>query len=804
MVVRGTSRSLRSLCASLLACTIAVTASEARAHEVAPPKVKTETLGAWPDGRADTHDVVVPVVLTVNDEGHVESAEIDVSVGAELDAAAIAAAKTWIFEPALRDGKPVPARIRAAVRFVGAPPKDPPPIAPTTTVAAPAEPMQSVHVEGSAPPRSASDVVRGREVVMAAPHRTASDVLNVVPGVFVTQHSGEGKAHQIFLRGFDAVHGQDVELWVGGIPVNEVSNIHGQGYADLHFVMPEVIRDVTSTPGTFDPRQGDFGVAGTVRMRLGYPEVGATAKGTIGSFGTRRLFLAYHPKDTSEETFAAFEDYKTDGFGPNRAARRGSMIAQGTHDFANGVSLRVLGSTYTGRFDSAGVVPAEDIESGRLDRFAVLDPKQGGFSVRHQVLLELHEDDEDSRWSIAPFLVFRTLHLRQNFTGFFLDTQRGGSGRLNSDNTQQINDSTTAGVTASYSKQVTLLSKRDSIEVGVYGRYDVIDQSQRRLSDVDDTPIATLVDANVRATDVAGYADLSLHPFSKLALRGGFRADALSYAVQDRVIDGNAVPAQGRAAQGSHIGPKATVDWAALPNVHLLGSFGQGFRSPQARSLSDGERTVFTDVTSWEVGARYSDGRALSGSLAGFLTTLSDDLVFDPETARNEKVPGTLRKGIAAELSARAGELLMLSSSVTYTDATFRQSDATYQKGDRLPYVPELVLRSDMALKHTLARILSRKLEGQVGGGIEGIAGRPLPYGDTGSNVFLVDTSVSLRLQEIELRFDVFNLLDAKWYDGQFVYASNFDRLQNPSRVPVRHVTVGPPRTLWLSLALYI
>ncbi|MCL2726016.1 MAG: TonB-dependent receptor [Polyangiaceae bacterium] len=692
----------------------------------------------------------------------------------------------------------------AALAEETAPPSADPTPAPQTSDAAAVAPMDTVVVRGKAAPRSASDVELGRDVVMTAPHRTGSDVLDVVPGVFVTQHSGEGKAHQIFLRGFDAVHGQDVELWVGGVPVNEVSNIHGQGYADLHFVMPEVIRRVHSTPGTYDPRQGDFAVAGSIRMDLGVAEPGATVKGTIGSFGTRRLFLAYHPKGEPEETFAAFEDYQTSGFGPNRAARRGSMIAQFKHDLPGGFSLRVLASTYTGRFDSAGVVPAADIESGRMDRFAVLDPKQGGFSVRHQVLTEITKDTSDGHLSIAPFLVFRTLRLRQNYTGYFLDTLHGAMSSPESDNNEQVNESTTAGLTGSYERMLPIFSSRDTIAFGVYGRYDVISQSQTRLSDVDDSPLQTQVDADVRGTDVAGWVDLGLHPLPRVTVRGGIRADVLSYSTADRVINDQVVPAQERSAQGSHLGKKATIDWSAMPRVHLLASYGDGFRSPQARSLADGEKTVFTNVTSYEVGARYRDGQTLEGSIAAFYTRLSQDLVFDPETTRNETVPGTDRRGIAAEFIARAGDLLLLSSSATYTRATFRESDTTYRKGDLLPYVPELVVRSDLAIKHALTRLFNRTLEGRIGTGLQGLVGRPLPYKEMGSNVFLVDASAGLRLSEVELGLDVFNLFDTKWYDGEFVYASNFDRLQSPPRVPIKHVSVGAPRTLWATLTLHL
>ena len=170
---------------------------------------------------------------------------------------------------------------------------------------------REITVRGSraAPPvRSASQVVRQRDVIAATPHQTASDLLALVPGVYITQHSGEGKAHQIFLRGFDAQHGQDVEISAGGVPVNEVSNVHGQGYADLHFLMPEIVREIDAMPGPFDPRQGDFAVAGSIRMHLGYDEPGITAKGTLGSFGTRRLFLAFHPTGAPPETFVAFDE----------------------------------------------------------------------------------------------------------------------------------------------------------------------------------------------------------------------------------------------------------------------------------------------------------------------------------------------------------------------------------------------------------------------------------------------------------------------------------------------------------------
>ncbi len=789
--------------------------SPAFAHDVTVPVAVHHPDAVWP-GAADTHDVVVPVVIVVGEDGAVAQVEVEASVSHDLDHAAVDAASSFRYTPATRDGKPVSAKVREVVRFRGvavaagpaavpATPEVAPHVhdvsAPPHTHAPPEPPkVEAVRVEGRAGARSASEIVRGRDVLGAAPHRTASDLLNVVPGVFVTQHSGEGKAHQIFMRGFDAVHGQDVELWVGGIPVNEVSNVHGQGYADLHFAPPEVVKEVVAQGGTYDPRQGDFGVAGTIRMKLGYAEPGIHTKGTIGSFGTRRLFLAYRPKDVSDETFASFEEYTTDGFGPNRSARRGSLMAQATHDFDNGLSARLLFSTYSGRFDTAGVVPQRDVEAGRLDRYATLDPKQGGRSSRTQLLLELHRDTTEGSFHVAPFVVVRGFSLRQNFTGFLGDSLRGGKDTLDSDNTEQQQSSLMFGGTASYKRPLKIASDRDTIEVGVYARHDRIEQSQVRLRSVDDRISETLVDADVHATDVAAYIDDELHLHPRLVLRGGVRVDTLAYAVNDRATN----PGPSRSSQSANIGKKITADATIMRGLHVLASYGDGFRSPQARSLANGQISPFTKVQSFELGSRFTFGRALAGSAAVYTTSLSDDLVFDPVTARNEAVPGTRRVGGTLEMTARAGELLILSSSVTYTRAAFTGSNADYAEGDLLPYVPQLIVRSDAKIEHKLARLFSRDLVGRVGVGLDGVIRRPLPYGELGQNVVLTDATMGIRLKEVEISLDATNLLDQPYYDGQFVFASNFSRSASPSRIPVRHVTAGPPRAFYASLTLHL
>jgi TonB-dependent receptor-like protein len=663
-------------------------------------------------------------------------------------------------------------------------------------------PTTTITVQGNAPPRSASEAVVEHRVLQAAPHRNASELMLTVPGVFVSQHGGEGKAHQIFFRGFDAVHGQDVEIWAGGAPVNDVSNIHGQGYADLHFLIPELVQQIRSTPGNYDPQQGDFAVAGTMRFGLGYGEPGVAAKATLGSFGARRYFMAYHPRGSSPENFGAFEVASSDGFGPSRAARHASGIGQTTCDFGKGVTGRVMASLYAGRFDSAGVLRLDDVERGRVDRFATYDSKQGGYSSRAQLVLELKNDARGSEastpssWSLSPYVVLRSLELRSNFTGFLTDTTGG-------DSTQQRNDATTFGATAHYRRQLRLVSTHDSLEAGLSLRTDSIEQSQHRLSrfndEVTDDTLTPGVQAKLRASDAAAYLDASVHPLRRVALRGGLRADGLSYLTEDQ---GGKSAGQTRSALGAQLSKRGTLDVVVMPGLNAVASYGEGFRSPQARSLSNGQTTPFTRVVSYEGGLRFRDGSRLQSSLAVYRTRLSDDLVFDQASARNELVPGTTRSGVSANFLAQPNAWFVSSTSFTYTRAAFSETDAEHAKGDLLPYVPQLVMRSDMALTPRLGRAWSQDIDSHFGVAFTYLGRRPLPYAQMGHDVFLTDANASVRFGPVETGIEVFNLLNADWYDGEFVYASAFSGAA--SLVPKRHVTAGPPRGWFWSFSLHI
>lgn len=659
------------------------------------------------------------------------------------------------------------------------------------------EAPREVRVEGPERARAASESVVERDVLGAAFHRTASDLVSTVPGAFVTQHSGQGKAHQIFLRGFDAQHGQDVEIWVGGVPVNEPSHVHGQGYADLHFVMPEVVERVRALAGPYDVRQGDFAVAGSLYFDLGYDEPGLTVSGTLGSFAERRLFLAYHPEGASHANFAAVELGATDGFGPSRAAERASAIGQLELELAGGARLRLLSAAYAARYASAGVVPLADIESGRVDPYATLSPGQGGDSLRLSTALELSSAPESASptsYSLSPYVVVRRSRLEQDFTGFLVDPRDG-------DRTEQSHRAVTLGATSRIVRRLSILSERDELTAGLQLRGDLAEQSLLRVARRDGSVTARLVDAELSVVDVAGFVDAETELARRLRLRAGLRVDGLHVGASD-LVDGEAGP--GRSAMGLRAGAKATADLRLVGGLHLVASYGDGFRSPQARSLADGEPVPFTEVRSFEGGARWSMGEGVVMKGAVFHTRLTDDLVFDPLLARNEAAPASARTGLVAELVARPVPWLVSSTSLTHVSAVFTESGAGYDEGSLLPYVPRWLVRSDLGAEPRLGSLWNRPLVLRLGSALSYLGQRPLPFGELGRDILTFDARAGLRLQEVELRLDATNLAGASYYDGQFVQTASFSRGQAASLVPQTLVTLGQPRAFYATVSLYL
>lgn len=657
---------------------------------------------------------------------------------------------------------------------------------------APEVPSLEVTVRAARVPDGAAYRVNA-DTLAAAPRTNATDVLRLVPGLVVSQHSGEGKAHQLFLRGFDAMHGQDIEMDVGGLPVNGVSHIHALGYADLNFLIPETVQEIEVLEGSSRVDQGDFAVAGTARLRLGLAEPGWMLSTGFGQFGQQRLVAGWRPQG-SPRSFAAAELTRGDGYGERRGYGRASALAQIDEALNDGLRLRALVGSYAARFGSPGVVPERDFDSGQMGFFDATDAQQGGYSDRHQALVELAwPRREGERTTLSAYAIRSTLRLRNDFTGYFVD-QRG-------DGLQQSQTATTLGLSAAHERTLDVLPIPLDLHAGAGARHDDIDQAQRAYRTVD----GTFIDSDreraqrVQQSDLWAYGELTAR-LDRWRLRLGARGDAIAVRAIDALAFDNPryadAPGYDRSAFGLHLGLKGGVSRQLGDNARVSLDYGEGFRTPQAFTLTDGEKAPFVKVRGGDLGLRWATRRAAAGASV-FVSHLANDVFFDHSVGTTVYTGATLRSGLSWSAAASPLPGLHLATSGTLAHALVLKTQTL------LPYFAPVVLRGDGSYEHPFD-LGSERLVAGVGLGVTLVGPRPMRFGDFAQTYFLADSRLSLRWRVVEMRLEVKNLLDARWRDGEFDYPSHFRPGEEVSGLPRRHFTAGAPRTAWVAAVLHL
>ncbi|MFP2926007.1 TonB-dependent receptor domain-containing protein [Pyxidicoccus sp. 3LG] len=818
--------------------------------------------------------------VTIDAVGEVSQVEVRQTAGVHFDRAAMAAAVRWRFQPARRGTEPIEVRADIPVTFV--PPlhghhleevasggerqhgetvgveRGPRPVSGDSPTAvteaspragdggapaptAPAEPGSGTGGPDAGAAPSFSTTVRGTsnapppvavgdfhiEVGQLAdvPRNSASDLMLLAPGVMLANHGGEGHAENIFIRGFDAGEGKDVELRLNGVPLNEVSHAHGHGYADTYFIIPELVEALRVTEGPYDPSQGDFGVAGSVEYQLGLARRGLTASVSYGSFATRRLALLWGPPESTEATFVGLLLRQGHGFGPNRAHANAGAMAQVELRLGDETRLRLFGTSYGARFSSAGVVRETDVVDSRLpcdpdadsQFFCLYDANQGGAGQRHLLSAELQARLKNGgRFVQQGYVVLRQTRIRDNFTGFIQDAppvdeaQRG-------DNTEGYYQGSTVGLRGRYTPGLTLFGQPRPMELGYEARFDDVRTRSRRLRDSGGAPYVTLFDNQVRTTHLGAYASLRGAPAPWLTLRGGVRLDTFLFGVDDENRpsvdrDGPRIPEESLEAYGFFASPRASAEVRLSPRLSWLTSAGLGARSSDAAALSDAELAPYARVASGETGLGWrleGEGRpyALEARGAFFATRVSQDFVFDEKLGRNQPIGASQRLGAFVSARGTWRERLDVQASVAWAHATLPVPGASAWKlwdGAVMPYIPRLLGRLDASVRGTTT-VAGERLGWNVALGHSAIGPRPLPLDRYSDSVFLFDIATRARWKALEVGVSVENLLDTRWRETEFNYVSNFRGPDAPaSLLATRHFSAGAPRTFTGTFTVYL
>lgn len=633
---------------------------------------------------------------------------------------------------------------------------------------------ETIVVDDEAPvdtPSAAVRVVAARALELT-PHKNADDLLRVVPGLYMSQHGSEGKGQQFFLRGFDAVHGADLSVRVGGIPLNELSNVHGQGYADLGFVIPETVASLTSRKGPFDLEQGWFATAGSIDLELGVAATRGKRVGyELGSTNRHRIVLVDAPSDGPEAEVVAAELLHDSGYGEDRQTRKGSVIAQ-TELTASRVRLRPMVVGYWSEFGEPGVIPLQDIARGYFDRDSAPAHDLAGTSRRMLAGLGARWSRGASEVVGSSYLGWRGLRLDENFTGFLESAEHG-------DTRRQIHRATTGGARVAWRHRLT-----PAIRVLAGGEVirDELVQSEDRVSTTGsiwrhERALAATI------TSLGAWLGADVRRGHWIAT-GGARVDSMA-------VDAADVLAPERSGDGvvTAVSPRLTLAWRGERGSASF-AVGRGVRPPEARAFTrresrenmeavvyDGGEPEITMANAVEVGGERRWSRVAVGA-TGFATWIDRESVFDHVSGVNALRDGSRRFGAELFVEASPWPWLALRGDVTAVDARFVTT------GNPVPGAPRLLASAEARLD---AKPWSAGLAGRF------LGARPLGHGATAASSTVFDAVASWNRERWLLAMQIDNVLGTDWNEGEYHFASHWDPAMPRSEIPRVHISPGRP-----------
>ena len=413
-------------------------------------------------------------------------------------------------------------------------------------------------------PKTTSSIRITRRDISSAPRRNAEEVLRQVPGLTLVQHGSEGKGHQFFLRGFDAVHGTDLELSVHGVPINEWSNVHAQGYLDLALIMPEMIQSVMVNKGPFTLEQGAFGMAGSADYRLGVPskDRGWRAAYTAGTTNRHRLFAAYSSPNTAHKDFLGISITRDEGFGANRGLNRGTFNARTKLvSFSGGGELTLTGLAHYSSFELPSPIRNDDVNSGFIDFYGTYDLQSKGLSQRTLFILNYDQRQDDDKLSLSIYGGYRELDLLENFPAFLLNSEDG-------DRRSQRQKTSSFGFFGMY--ECTIV-ERLTLRTGIGLRGDIFSQDESNVGQSLET-LEIRRDLSGVQLIAHGLTGLRWAPNRKLRFDLGTRLDLIDVEVSNHLERDRL--GQDRFAV---LSPRFTTRWKANSHLNSLSLMGEGF-----------------------------------------------------------------------------------------------------------------------------------------------------------------------------------------------------------------------------------
>jgi len=513
------------------------------------------------------------------------------------------------------------------------------------------------------------------------PFMRQGEVLETVPGVIITQHSGEGKANQYFLRGFNLDHGSDFATTVAGTPVNMPTHAHSQGYSDINFLIPELVAGVQYSKGPYFADQGDFATAGASNINYATVLDRPIAHLEKGTYGYGRVLLAASPKVGRGNLLGAFETSTNSGPWtiPDSYKKYNGVVRYSQGDNVNGYSLTFMG--YHGTWNATEASPQRAIDSGLIDRFGSVDPTDGGHTYRYSGSGEWQKSNGSVLNKIQAYGIAYDLNLVSNFT-FFLDDPVHG------DQQDQLDHRFVSGVKAFQKRQTRWGTHAVQNTFGVQVRNDNIMQVAL-IHTEGRTPLNTKSDSSAVVTSGGVYAENQVEWAPWLRSTLGIRGDGSHYNVTNKTD-----PRNSGTANASIVSPKAAVTFGPWKTTEFYVNAGTGFHSNSALGATlhydvNGEPvdpvTPLVRAKGAEVGVRTVAVSHLQSTISLWTLRLGSELVYNGDVGATEPGPASKRYGIEFANYYAPKRWLIFDGDLSMSRARFTE----FNEGGQ--YVPEAV-----------------------------------------------------------------------------------------------------------------
>ncbi|MBC5838867.1 TonB-dependent receptor [Flavobacterium muglaense] len=607
------------------------------------------------------------------------------------------------------------------------------------------------------------------------PVNSSQEILRKVPGLFIGQHAGGGKAEQIFLRGFDIDHGTDIAISVDGMPVNMVSHAHGQGYADLHFVIPETVEKIDFGKGAYYADKGDFATAGYVAFQTKEKLDKSSISIEAGQFNTLRTVGLFNllDKQKKQSAYIATEYILTDGpFDSPQNFNRVNLLGKYSAILDDNSKFSIAASRFSSKWDASGQIPQRLVDNGTISRFGAVDDTEGGNTSRTNINASFKKPiDENTFLKSNAFYSKYEFELYSNFT-FFLEDP------INGDQIKQKENRSIYGMNAELNKKVKNNNWDVLFQLGVGYRADATVDTELSHTLNRTTVLERIKLGDIDETNGFSYLNTEFR-FGKLMINPALRVDYFKFNYQDKL----ATSYKTQSETEVKLSPKLNFIYSQNNNLQFFVKSGFGFHSNDARVVvQNNGKQVLPRAIGADVGTIWKPFPNLIVNSALWYLYLEQEFVYVGDAGIIEPSGKTKRMGVDLGLRYQLNDYLYFDADANYT---YSRSIDEPSGQNYIPLAPDFTSTGGLSFQ---------KWNG-FSGGLRYRYLKSRPANEDNSIVakgyVIADLNLNYTYDKVIFGLSIENLLNTRWNETQFATES---RLQNETAsIKEIHFTPGTP-----------